>query len=216
MKTIIGISLITIIGSALVLAADSTSPDLREYVCTNRFFAVPESFKSSNVEECRRLVKANPNRFESHLILATALAGAGQLEEAVEEFRTVDEFASKVNDREVLATVPYEDIYAFALAAAADKRYKQRVNDLHTLRMLQQAMGMDVSELREKKRLAQCYLMMGALYLKRGLYDQAMEVATTGIKTAQAEHHADFIPLFEEIMSKAKEFKKQKAKRSND
>src|SRR5690349_5542861 len=115
MKTIVGISLITITASAMVLAADSTSPDLREYVCTNRFFAVPESFNTSNVEECRRLARANPDRFESHLLLATALGRAGHFDEAVEEFRNVDQLSSKVNDREVLATAPYEDIYAFAL-----------------------------------------------------------------------------------------------------
>ena len=213
MKTIVGISFITIIASALVFAGDGASPDLREYVCTNRFFAVPESFNTSNVEECRRLVKANPDRFESHLLLATALSGAGQLEEAVEEFRTVDQLSSKVNDREVLATAQYEDIYAFVLAAAADKRYKQRVSDLYTLRMLQQAIAMDASALREKKRLGQAYLMMGSLYLKRGLYDKAIEVATIGIKTAELEDHADFVPVFEEIIAKAKGFKNEKSKR---
>ena len=213
MKTILGISFIAIVATALSFAADATSPDLREYVCTNRFFSVPESFETSNVEACRRLVKANLNRFESHLLLATALAGLGGLEEAIEEFRTVDELASKVNDREVLATAPYEDIYAFALVAAADKRFKQRANDLYTLRMLQQAIAMDTSALREKKRLAQCYMMLGTLYLKRGLYDKAIEVATTGIKTAVLEDHADFVPVFEETIAKAKEFKNQKPKR---
>jgi hypothetical protein len=43
--------------------------------------------------------------------------------------------------------------------------------------MLQQAIGMDVSELRKNKRLAQCYLMLGTLYLKRGLCDKAIEVS---------------------------------------
>jgi hypothetical protein len=125
----------------------------------------------------------------------------------------VDELSSKVKDREVLASLPYEDIYAFVLFAVADKRLKQNTNDLHALRMLQQVIGMDVSELREKKRLAQCYLMLGTLYLKRGLYDKAIEVAMTGIKTAQVEDRADFVPVFEEIMAKAKEFKNQKPKR---
>src|SRR5688572_8495583 len=77
MKAIFGISFIAIIAIRLALAADSTSPDLREYVCTNRFFAVPESFQTTNVEECWRLVKANPNRFEPHLVLATALTQIG-------------------------------------------------------------------------------------------------------------------------------------------
>src|SRR5688572_29458777 len=166
MKAIFGISFIAIIAIRLALAADSTSPDLREYVCTNRFFAVPESFQTTNVEECRRLVKANPNRFEPHLVLATALTQIGP-EEAVEEFRIADELSSKVKDREVLASLPYEDIYAFALCAAADKRLKQNTNDLSALRMLQQAIGMDLSELRKNKRLAQCYMMMGVLYLQR-------------------------------------------------
>jgi tetratricopeptide (TPR) repeat protein len=210
MKTILGTSFIVITAAAMVMAADSTSPDLREYVCTNRYFAVPEAFDISNVEKCRLLIKANPNRFESHLMLASAFVHAGRLEDAIEEFRTVDELSSKVKDREVLASLPYEGYYAFALAAAADKRYKQDVNDLYTLRMLQQVIGMDLSDLREKKRLAQCYMMLGSLYLKRGLYDQAIEVATTGIKTAQVENHADFVPVFEEIMTKAKQFKNHK------
>src|SRR5829696_8996657 len=89
MKTIFGISFIAVIATRLALAADSPSPDLREYVCTNRFFAVPESFEASNIEECRRLVKANPNRFEPHLVLATALTQIGP-EEAVAEFRIAD------------------------------------------------------------------------------------------------------------------------------
>jgi lipopolysaccharide biosynthesis regulator YciM len=213
MKTIPGLSFIVIMAAGVALAADSASPDLREYVCTNRFFAVPESFDTSDVEKCRLLVKANPNRFEPHLLLATAFAQVGRVEEAVEEFRTVDELSSKVKDREVLASLPYEDFYAFALFAAADKRLKQNTNDLYALRMLQQAVGMDVSALREKKRLAQCYMTMGALYLKRGLNDRAIEVATSGIKTAQVENHADFVPVFEEIIAKAKEFKNQKPKR---
>jgi tetratricopeptide (TPR) repeat protein len=215
MKTILGILFITIITTGMACAADSTSPDLRDYVSTNRFFAVPESFDPSNpnLEECRRMVKANPNRFEPHLLLATAFARADRLEEAIEEFRTVDELSSKVKDREVLASLPYEDFYAFALVAAADKRLKQNTNDVSTLRMLQQAIGMDLSELRKNKRLAQCYMMLGTLYLKRGLYDKAIEAATAGIKTAQVEDHADFVPVFEEIMAKAKEFTNQKPKR---
>lgn len=215
MKTILGVSFIAIIAAGLALAADSTSLDLREYVCTNRYFAVPESFDAinPNLEESRRLVKANPDRFEAHLILAGAFIRAGRMEDAIEEFRTVDELSSKVKDREVLASLPYEDIYAFTLFAVADKRLKQNTNDVHALRMLQQVIGMDVSDLREKKRLAQCYMMMGMLYLKRGLYDKAIEVARTGIETAKIEDHADFVPVFEEIMAKAKDFKNHKPKR---
>jgi tetratricopeptide (TPR) repeat protein len=213
MKANSGILFFTIIVTTMVSAADSKLLDLREYACTNRYFAVPESFDTANLEECRLLVKANPNRFEAHLTLATALIQTGRLDEAIDEFRTVDELSSKVKDRDVLASLPYEDIYAFTLAAAADKRFKQNVNDLYTLRMLQQVIGMDVSELREKKRLAQCYMMLGTLYLKRGLYDKAIETATIGIKTAQAEDHPDFVPLFEEIAAKAKAFKTQKLKR---
>jgi tetratricopeptide (TPR) repeat protein len=206
-KTILEISFITIIATAISLAADSTSPDLREYVCTNRFFELPESFDKSNVEKCRLLVKANPNRFEPHVQLAAALGRAGSLEEAVEEFRAVDELSSKVSDREVLSRASYEDIYAFTLFAAAQKRFKQRANELYTMRMLQQAIAMAPSALREKKHLAQCYAMLGGIYLNRGLYDKAIEVSETGIKTATLEGHADFIPLFEQITVKAKEFK---------
>jgi tetratricopeptide (TPR) repeat protein len=215
MKTILGILFITIIATGMAFAADNTPPDLREYVSTNRFFAVPESFEPSNpnLEECRRMVNANPNRFEPHLLLATAFARAGRFEEAVEEFRRVDELSSHVKDREVLASLPYEDIYAFVLFGAADKRLKQNTNDVSTLRMLQQAIGMDVSELRKNKRLAQCYMMLGTLYLKRGLYDKAIEVSTAGITTAKVEDHADFISVFEEIIAKAKVFKNQKPKR---
>jgi len=212
METILKISFIAVIAAGTACAADSTSPDLREYVCTNRFFAVPESFDTSNIEKCRLLVKANPNRFEPHLVLATALAQVGP-EEAVEEFRIVDELSSKVKDREVLASLPYEDVYAFALFVAADKRFQQNTNDVATLRMLQQAMGMDLSELRKNKRLTQCYGMFGTLYLKRGLYDKTIEVATTGITTARVEDHADFVPVFEEMMARAKAFKNQKPKR---
>ena len=213
MKTHFGILFITIIATSMVSAADSKLLDLREYVCTNRSFAVPESFDTANLDECRLLVKANPNRFEAHLTLASALVQTGRLEEAIEEFRTVDELSSKVKDREVLASLPYEDIYAFTLFAAADKRLKQNVNDLYTLRMLQQAIGMDVSELREKKRLAQCYMMLATLYLKRGLYDKAIEASTIGITTAKVEDHADFFPVFEEIIARAKEFKNKEPKR---
>jgi len=214
MKTILGISFIIIIATAISLAADRTSPDLREYVCTNRFFELPESFDGASVEKCRLLVKANANRFEPHVQLAAALARAGRLEEALEEFRTVDELSSKVNDREVLARASYEDMYAFALFAAAQQRFKQRANELYTMRMLQQAIAMAPSALREKKHLAQCYTMLGGIYLKRGLYDKAIEVSETGIKTAKLEDHADFIPLFEEMIAKAKEFKNQKPERS--
>jgi tetratricopeptide (TPR) repeat protein len=215
MKTILGISFITIVATSMACAADSTSPDLREYVSTNRFFAVPEDFDPSrpNLEECRRMVKANPNRFEPHLLLATALIQAGRMEEAVAEFRTVDELSARVKDREVLASLPYEDIYAFTLVAVADKRLKENTNDLSTLRLLQQAIGMDVSELRKNKRLAQCYMMLGTLYLKRGLYDKAIEVSETGIKTAKVEDQADFVPVFEEITARANEFKNRKPKR---
>lgn len=59
MKTRLGLSFIAILAAG-ALAADNASPDLREYVCTNRFFAVPESFDASHVEKCRLLVKANP------------------------------------------------------------------------------------------------------------------------------------------------------------
>ena len=116
MKTTLGISFITIIASVSVLAADSTSPDLREYICTDRFFAVPDSLDASSIEKCRLLVRANPIRFEAHLVLATALAKVGP-EEALEEFRIAEELSSKIKDRDVLASVPYEDIYAFVLFA---------------------------------------------------------------------------------------------------
>jgi tetratricopeptide (TPR) repeat protein len=146
-------------------------------------------------------------------LLATAFIHVGRMEEAAAEFRTVDELSAKVKDREVLASLPYEDIYAFALFAVADKWLKENTNDVSTLRMLQQAIGMDVSELRKNKRLAQCYMMLGTLYLKRGLYDKAIEVSETGINTAKIEDHGDFVSVFEEIMAKANGFKNRKPKR---
>ena len=57
--------------------------------------------------------------------------------------------------------------------------------------------------------------MLGALYLKRGLYDKAIEMATTGIATAKIEDHADFIPMFEDLVKKANEFKNRKPKRES-
>jgi hypothetical protein len=60
MKANSGILFFTIIVTTMVSAADSKLLDLREYACTNRYFAVPESFDTANLEDCRLLVKANP------------------------------------------------------------------------------------------------------------------------------------------------------------
>jgi tetratricopeptide (TPR) repeat protein len=192
-----------------VVAEQATSAKLQKYVSTARPFELPDSFETTNEAQCRLLVEANPSRFEARLVLAMALSRTGKIEEALDEFKRVDELASQEHDRDILAGLPYDDVYAFALVIAADRRFKKRVDDLLALRMLQQAIGMDTSKLSEMRRLSQCYMMLSALYLKRGLYDQAIESATKGIEIAKKEDHADFIPIFDETRTKAKEFQRQ-------
>lgn len=193
-----------------VFAEETTSPKMQKYVSTARPFELPASFDTTNEEECKLLVEANPRRFEPHLVLAMALSRNGKFDEALDEFRRADEYASREADREILAALPYEDVYAFTLFAAADQRFKARTDELRALRMLQQAVAMDTSKLREMKRLAQCYMMIAGIYLKRGLYDSAIEAATKGAEVAKGEGRDNFIPVLDEIKAQAKVFKSKK------
>jgi tetratricopeptide (TPR) repeat protein len=193
-----------------VFAAEGTSAKLQKYISTARPFELPASFDTTDEEQCKLLVEANPKRFEARIVLAMVLSRNDKIDEALDEFRRADEFASREVDRDILAALPYEDVYALVLFAAAHRRFNARTDELSALRMLQQAVGMDTSKLSEKKRLAQCYMMMAGLYLKRGLYDRAIESATKGIEIAKVEGHTDFIPVLDEIKVKAKEFKSKK------
>jgi tetratricopeptide (TPR) repeat protein len=203
-------AVIAIIGF-VSLAAEKPSEDLKKYVCTTRRFAVPESFDAKDVEQCKLLVKANPQRFEAHATLAVALTGAGQFEEALDEFRRTDELSSAETDRTILASLPYEDVYVSTLFAAAAKRCAKDGGDLYALRMLQQALGMGESELRKHKQLSKCYTMMAHLYLRRGLYEKSVEACTQGIEAAKAEGNDDLVPVLEQGLSKARELQSKQS-----
>jgi hypothetical protein len=193
-----------------IVASRADTNDLRKYVCTDRFFAVPESVDPLNLDEARLLVKANPDRFESHLMLSGALIKAGHLQEALNEFRTVDELASKVRDEAVLAGLEYDGMYAFTLFAVAEQRIKKDFNDLYTLRMLQQAIGMDHGKLQQEGLLSRCYLYAATICLKRGSYDAALHVAEVGKSIAKDEGNKDNEKLAQEVISKASALRTQR------
>ena len=205
--------------ASLCVSCASTAPKPppipSEYVCTNRFFAVPESFDPSNLEQAHMLVKANPDRFEAHLTLASALVANNRIEDAIREFKMVDELASQVEDQAVLAGLQYEDLYAFALFVAAERRFKKNVNDLYTLRMLQQVIGMDLSKLKEKGLLPRCYVYTSTLYIKRGSYESAIRAAEAGQRIAKECGDSDSVGLLQQIVTKAREMKTSQPDKSS-
>ena len=203
MKTPLMAGAATLLIATTILASLASTNDLSNYVCTDRFFAVPESVDPSNLDEARLLVKANPDRFESHLILASALIKTGGLQEALDEFKVVDELATKVHDPAVLSGLEYDGVYAFTLFAVAEQRIKKDFNDLYTLRMLQQVIGMDYGILQQKRLLSRCYLYIAIINIKRGSYDAALHAVEIGKNTAQAEGNAENEKLLEEIRLKA-------------
>ena len=186
-----------------------------EYVCTNRFFAVSESYDPSNLDQAHMLVKANPDRFEAHLTLASALLANKRIDDAIREFKVVDELASQVRDPAVLSGLQYEDLYAFALFVAAERRLKTDANDLYTLRMLQQVIGMDHSKLEEKGLLPRCYVYISTLYVKRGAYDSAIRTAEVGQRIAEQHRDSDSVGLLQQIVTKAKEMKNSQPDKSS-
>jgi hypothetical protein len=189
------------------IAKPSPSDIPHDLVCTNRFFAVPESVDMSNVDQARMLVKANPNRFEAHLMLASALLANKRIEDCIREFKVVDELSSRVKDQAVLAGLQYEDIYAFALFVAAERRLKEDVNDLYTLRMFRQVIGMDHSKLEEKGLLPRCYMYIATLYVTRGAYDSAIRSAMAGRVIAEEKEDTESIMLLDAIIKRATELK---------
>jgi tetratricopeptide (TPR) repeat protein len=195
------------------LAVDVPVADLKGLVCTSRRFSVPESFDTKSVEKCKLLVKANPERYEPHALLAVALMADKQFDAALDEFRLADKLSADVTDREVLASMPYEDVYVSTLLAAAVKRCAADGGDLYALRMLQQAVGMGKSHLQKQKQLHQCYTMMSHIYLRRGLYENAIEAVTLAIEAAKVEGKSDLIPTLEKGLEKAKDLQSQRAKK---
>lgn len=196
--------------ASTVMASRADTNDVSKYVCTDRFFAVPESIDPLNLDQARLLVKANPDRFESHLMLAGALIKTGRLQAALDEFKAVDELASKVHDPAVLSGLEYDGMYAFTIFAVAEQRIKKDFNDLYTLRMLQQAIGMDHGKLQQERLLSRCYLYAATLYLKRASYDAALHAAEIGKGIAKDEGNADNEKLLEEIILKASDMRANK------
>ncbi len=194
-------------------AAEKPDDALKKYVCTTHRFSVPESFNPKDVEQCRFLVKANPQRFEAHATLAVAPTRTGQFEEGLDEFRRTDELSSTETDPTILASIPYEDIYVSTLLAGAAKRCAKDGGDLYALRMLQHALGMGESHLRKDKQLSKCYTMMAHLYLLRGLYSKALEACTKAIEAAKADGHDELVPVLEQGLSKAKELQGKQSKK---
>lgn len=194
-------------------AVDAPVADLKDLVCTSRWFSVPESFDTKSVEQCQLLVKANPERYEPHALLAVALMTDKKFDAALDEFKLADKFSAEVTDQEILASIPYEDLYVSALLAAAVKRCAADGGDLYALRMLQQALGMGKSHLQKQKQLHQCYTMMAHIYLKRGLYEKAVEAATLAIEAAKGEGKSDLVPTLEKGLEKAKALQNQRAKK---
>ncbi|MDD5706205.1 MAG: hypothetical protein PHR35_09785 [Kiritimatiellae bacterium] len=209
--TVAGMAIIT----TITMACRADTNDLSKYVCTDRFFAVPESVNPLDLDQAKLLVTANPDRFESHLMLAGALIKTGRLQTALDEFRTVDELASEVHDPVVLSGLEYESMYAFVLFAVAEQRIKKDFNDLYTLRMLQQAIGMDHGKLHQEQLLSRCYLYAATTYLKRGAYDAAVHAAETGKGIAKDEGNAGNERLLGEIIVKASDLRaKRKGKKT--
>ena len=208
MKMITIVLMLTIC-TAFAETTPTESPINSDYVCTNRFFSVPESFDLLNVEQAQELVRANSARFESHLILAGALIKNGQMERALDQFKLVDELASKVKDPQILAGLEYEGLYAFTLFVAAERRLKQDINDLYTLRMLQQVLGMDHSKLEQEGLLPRCYLYVSTLYVKRGAYRAAIHTSELGKRIAEEKKDAESVRLFDTILKKANKLKKE-------
>ena len=188
-------------------AEQETDRNLAKYVCEKRFFVVPESFDFRSVEEARLLTRANPERFEAHMVLAEALAWNGQYEEAIEEFKATDRLTSQVKDQSVLSGLQYERTYVFKLFAVAWQRYEKDPNDIRTLRMFQQVLGMDLSALKERKRLSQLYAAIATLYARFGSYDSALRFAESGKGVAIDEDLEVYVKLFEDVTTKAMRFK---------
>src|SRR4051812_47775255 len=93
-RSIFLITVVSAISGVFARAAEKPDEDLNKYQCTTRRFSVPEAFNAKDVEQCKLLVKANPQRFEAHATLAVALTGSGQFEEALDEFKRSDELSS--------------------------------------------------------------------------------------------------------------------------
>lgn len=173
---------------------------------------IPESLDTSNVEHMRILAKANPTRFEAHLMLATALVASGNFEESLEEFRQVDKLSSRITDRNALIKYQYEDLYALVLFVTAERRLNRDVDNLYTMRMLQQVLGMDNTKLKEKKLLSRCYMYLAQLYFKRGSYGNAAKTAEAGIDIADDEDNSDNEKVMKKLLSDAKDELKKKEK----
>ena len=199
---------------SVCFSSASTTPAVLQidpdYVCTNRFFAMPESFDLSKLDQAHMLVTANPKRFEAHLMLATSFLMNKRFEDALHEFEVLDELASQVTDVGVLAGLQYEDVYAFTLFVAAERQLKKDGNDLHTLRMFQRIVGMDNSKLEEKGLLSRCYMYISTLQMTRGAYDASIHNAKIGQRIAKQRNETGNIQLFDDILNKAIELKEKK------
>ncbi len=179
-------------------------PDLSKYVCNTKFFSMPESVNINDINDVLLLVKANPDRYEPHIMLAIALVANHKIEPAINEFEIVDRLAAKVSDHEVLARLTYEDYYAMVLFIAAEQRLAKEPDGLKSLRMFQQVLGMDNSLLREKKILSRCYLYVAIISLTRGSYDSAIRAAEDGWRIAIEEDDTESMGLLEKVRDRAK------------
>jgi tetratricopeptide (TPR) repeat protein len=137
------------------------------------------------------------------MLLATALAKKGEFTEAIEVFRRTDELASKVQDQEVLDSLQYDDLYSFVLYAEAENRYKKSSTDLLAIRMFEEALEKDPSELIKKNRMTQLHALLASAKLLSGSKKSAAKIATDGKVWANKEGFDDYIPIFETIIEKS-------------
>lgn len=160
-------------------AREKTDEELKKWKCNSKRFVLPESADPRNIDHARLAVKANPMRFEAHLMLAGCYAGRGEYANAVMAFDKTDKYivgAPIEEQREY----EYESIYSICLAALGTQRYADGRCDVHTLRLFQRALGMNIELLKEKKRLPRIYMFMADIYIRIGRMNRALEYAKKG------------------------------------
>ncbi len=192
------------------IAKANPKDPLGKWKCNSERFVLPESVDPKNSEHVKKVVQANPLRFEAHLMLGGFYASRGEYKNAVIAFEKVDNLivdAPVSEQREY----EYESMYSICLAALATQRYVEGKRDVHTLRLFQRALGMNAELLKQKNRLPRIYLCMTDIYIQLGRMDRALEYAEKGKKLCRGNREfAKELIFFGKIISTIKGSRQKK------
>jgi len=153
--------------------------------------------------EIRKIIDANPDRYEPYLFLTVALVTKkASAEVALEAAKRVDVLAPPESDPGLPFDIAFDDVFGMTLFTTAVQRAENGQAGPIEIRMLQRSLGMAEAYHRDAGVLDNLYSWLAAVQFSAGLHQTAGASALTGLREAERSGDEKTIEQLNQILSR--------------